>query len=196
MERKADIYRKTKETEIQLMLDLDGLGNYKIITGIGFFDHMLEQVAKHGHFDLTVTCKGDLEVDAHHTVEDVGIVFGQALKEALAEKRGIKRYAHILLPMDECLTRLALDISGRAFLYWDVNLPASKLGTLETECIKEFFLALTRTAELCLHIEILHGENTHHIIEGVFKALAKVLHEATRIDNAYKDLLPSTKGVL
>lgn len=194
--RKATVARKTAETEISLFWDLDGKGTAKIDTGCGFLDHMLTLFARHGRFDLTVCCKGDTQVDDHHTVEDIGIALGEAFAEAVGEKRGIARYGDTTLPMDEALILTAVDISGRSYLGFDVTLPAAKVGTFDTELVKEFFLAFTRKAEITLHIRMLAGENTHHIIEGIFKSTARTLAKALAIDAAYADEIPSTKGVL
>lgn len=194
--RKATVARKTAETEISLSWDLDGKGTAKIDTGCGFLDHMLTLFARHGRFDLTVCCKGDTQVDDHHTVEDIGIALGEAFAEAVGEKRGIARYGDTTLPMDEALILTAVDISGRSYLGFDVTLPAAKVGTFDTELVKEFFLAFTRKAEITLHIRMLAGENTHHIIEGIFKSTARTLAKALAIDAAYADEIPSTKGVL
>lgn len=196
MERKVARERTTKETQIKLTLNLDGSGRYQNETGVGFLDHMLDAFARHGDFDLTVQCKGDLEVDAHHTVEDVGLVLGQAIYEALGDKKGICRYGLAVIPMDEALVQAALDISGRSYLGYEVTLPAEQLGNFETELGKEFFLAVVREAHITLHIDQLHGENSHHILEAAFKAFARALREACSIDPKHIDDLPSTKGML
>lgn len=194
--RIAQIKRKTAETDIALSLNLDGKGESKIDTGVGFFDHMLTLFAKHGGFDLEVVCKGDLEVDAHHTVEDVGICLGDAFKQALGNKMGITRYGSIILPMDEALIVTAADISGRALLRYNLMIPAAAVGNFDTELTREFFEAFVRRAEITLHINQLDGYNSHHIIEGTFKSFARTLKQAVAIDEKNKDSLPSTKGVL
>jgi imidazoleglycerol-phosphate dehydratase len=194
--RTSEINRKTNETDIKLKLNIDGIGKYKNNTGCGFLNHMLDLFAKHGRFDLEVVCNGDVYVDDHHTVEDVGIALGEAFMMALDEKRGITRYGSIILPMDEALILCSLDISGRNFLDFDVKIPAQKVGTFDTELVKEFMLALSRSMGLTLHIKMLEGENSHHIIEAIFKGLGKSLRTAVCIDEAYKDEIPSTKGVL
>ena len=173
--RKARIERKTKETEIAVEVNLDGTGVYSISTGVGFFDHMLEQLSRHSLIDISLNAKGDLHVDQHHTVEDCGIALGQAVAKALGDKRGIARYAHAYLPMDETLTRTALDISGRPYLIWRVTLPAPKIGEMDTELFREFFQAFAQNAGITLHIELLYGENSHHIAESCFKGLARAL---------------------
>ena len=194
--RTAQIQRKTAETDIDLSLNLDGTGLSDIQTGCGFLNHMLTLFAKHGRFDLKVTCNGDTDVDDHHTVEDIGIALGDALAQALGEKRGIIRYGNIVLPMDEALVLAAVDISGRACLCYDLQIPTQKVGTFDTELTEEFFQGLTRRAGLTLHIRQLAGSNSHHIIEGTFKAVARVLRAAVAIDAACADEIPSTKGVL
>ncbi|MGI6045776.1 MAG: imidazoleglycerol-phosphate dehydratase HisB [Eggerthellaceae bacterium] len=194
--RKVDISRKTKETSIEVSLDLDGSGKTDISTGIGFFDHMLEAFGRHGLFDLRVKAEGDLEVDAHHTVEDVGIVLGQAFDEALGDKRGIRRFASLALPMDEALVLAAVDISGRGLLCWDVELVQTMLGAFDSQLAKEFFIAFARNARLTLHLKSFAGENTHHIIEACFKSCARVMREACELDPRAQDALPSTKGLL
>ncbi len=193
--REAAISRYTAETKIDLHLTLEG-GNADIHTGCGFLDHMLILFARHGHFGLTLHCDGDTFVDYHHTTEDIGIALGQAFAEALGDKKGICRYAHILLPMDEALILCAIDISGRAHLSYDAALPAAKVGDFDTELVKEFFLGFVRAAGVTLHVRQMAGENTHHIIEGMFKAFGRVMDGACRIDMAHKDEIPSTKGVL
>lgn len=193
--RESTIQRYTAETKIDLTLSLDG-GAVDIHTGCGFLDHMLTLFARHGHFGLTLTCDGDTEVDYHHTTEDIGIALGQAFAEALGDKRGICRYAHILLPMDEALILCAVDISGRAHLSYDAALPAAKVGDFDTELVQEFFLGFVRAAGLTLHIRQMAGENTHHIIEGMYKAFGRVMAGASRIDEAHRDEIPSTKGTL
>lgn len=195
MDRTARIERRTKETEIEIKLNLDGTGESNINTGIGFLDHMLILFAKHGLFDLEVTVKGDLEVDTHHSIEDTGIVLGQAIKEAVGDKKGIRRYGSCMLPMDEVLMICSLDLSGRPYLVYDAELKAERVGALETEMIKEFFYAVSYSAAMNLHIKELHGENTHHVIEAMFKAFAKALDMATMVDERIPGLL-STKGSL
>ncbi len=192
--RTAEIIRKTAETDITLTLNLDGSGQSTIQTGCGFLDHMLTLFAAHGKFDLAVTCKGDIEVDDHHTVEDVGICLGKAFEMALGEKRGIIRYGNMILPMDEALILAACDISGRSFLGFDLPIRAKKIGTFDTELIEEFFLAFTRQCPMSLHIRKLAGTNSHHIAEGAFKAVARALRAAVATDGT--DAVPSTKGVL
>lgn len=194
--RTAQIQRKTAETDICLSLNLDGTGVSEIQTGCGFLNHMLTLFAKHGRFDLCVTCKGDTDVDDHHTVEDIGIALGDALAQALGEKRGIVRYGNITLPMDEALILAAVDISGRPCLCYDLQIPTQKVGSFDTELTEEFFQGLTRRAGLTLHIRQLAGTNSHHIIEGTFKAVARILRAAVAIDPACADEIPSTKGVL
>lgn len=194
--RTSRLTRNTEETKIQLFLDLDGTGKSEIHTGVGFLDHMLTLFAKHGRFDLTVKCDGDTYVDAHHTTEDIGITLGKAFAEALGEKRGIIRYGSTILPMDETLILSAVDISGRSHLEWDVPLPTQKVGDFDTELAKEFWLGFVRQAGCTLHVRELSGENSHHIIEGVFKSVARTLRAAVAIDEKFKDEIPSTKGVL
>lgn len=194
--RNADIKRKTAETDICVSLNLDGTGKSKIDTGCGFLDHMLTLFAKHGRFDLSVTCKGDTYVDDHHTVEDVGIALGSAFSEALGEKRGIARYGDTALPMDEALILTAVDFSGRACLGYDLRIPSQKVGTFDTELVKEFWLAFVRKAECALHIRMLAGENSHHIIEGAFKSVARSIAEAVAVVPGTENEIPSTKGVL
>ena len=194
--RTSTIQRNTEETKINLTLNLDGKGESKIDTGCGFFDHMLTLFSKHSKIDLDVTCKGDTNVDYHHTVEDVGIVLGKALLEALGDKKGINRYADTILPMDEALILTAIDISGRSYLGFDVTFPSQKIGDFDTELVEEFFMALVRSAEITLHIKKMAGENSHHIAEGVFKSFARSLRVAVGLDENFKDQLPSTKGVL
>ena len=195
MARYAEIIRNTKETSIRLTLDLDGTGRSDIHTGIGFFDHMLTSFARHGFFDLTAEVKGDLEVDTHHTIEDVGIVLGTAIKEAAGEKKGIVRYGTAILPMDEALLLCSLDLCGRPDLGWDVTLDREYVGDLETEMIKEFFYAVSYSAAMNLHLRQMAGSNNHHIIEGAFKAFAKALDQAVLLDSRITDVL-STKGSL
>ena len=194
--RSAAINRITAETDISLTLNLDGTGASKIDSGVGFLDHMLTLFAKHGRFDLEVVCKGDTNVDDHHSVEDIGIALGQAFSEALGEKHGIKRYGSTILPMDEALILTAIDFSGRAHLTFDVSLPAQKVGTFDTELVKEFWLGFMRNAQCSLHIREISGENTHHIIEGIFKSAARSIRAAVEVDPALKGNVPSTKGVL
>lgn len=194
--RTANISRKTAETDIQLTLDLDGGGKSAIDTGCGFLDHMLTLFARHGRFDLTVKCDGDTNVDYHHTTEDIGIVLGQAFAEALGDKRGIRRYGSMLLPMDEALILCALDLSGRAHLEYALEIPTEKVGDFDTELTKEFFYAFVRTSAATLHLRQLSGENSHHIIEGAFKAFGRAMKDAVAIDEAYRDEIPSTKGML
>ncbi len=194
--RQSSIRRKTAETDIALTLAIDGFGMCEISTGCGFLDHMLTLFAKHGRFDLTVECKGDTEVDYHHSVEDIGITLGTAFKEALGDKRGITRYGDTVLPMDEALILTAVDISGRDYLGYDLSIPTEKVGDFDTELVKEFWLAFVRNADITLHIRSLAGENSHHIIEGAFKSAARRLRKAAIIDTCCADEIPSTKGVL
>lgn len=195
MGRLAEIERVTKETDIRLFLELDGTGQAKVDTGIGFFDHMLCSFAHHGFFDLELLVKGDLEVDTHHTIEDVGIVLGKAIRQAVGDKKGIRRFGSMILPMDEALILCALDLCGRPFLVYDLNLDRERVGQLETEMVREFFYAVSYGAGMNLHIKQIHGNNNHHIIEGAFKAFAKALDEATRWDERITGVL-STKGSL
>jgi imidazoleglycerol-phosphate dehydratase len=194
--RKASVKRETAETKISLAINLDGAGKADIATGIGFLDHMLTLLARHSLIDLTITAKGDLEVDDHHTAEDVGIALGQAFREALGDKKGITRYADCLMPMDETLTRVALDISGRPFLVFRTAFPTPKIGTFDAELVREWFQAFTINAGITLHIETLYGANSHHIAESCYKGLARVLRHAVAIDAQAKDRVPSTKGTL
>ncbi len=194
--RKSTIIRKTAETDVNLTLDLDGAGASKIDSGCGFLDHMLTLFSGHAGYDLTISCKGDTEVDYHHTAEDIGIALGKAFYEALGDKRGIVRYGDIVLPMDEALVAAAVDISGRAYLACALDIKADKVGDFDTELCEEFWLAFTREAKLALHVRQLAGKNAHHIIEGTFKAVARALRKATAIDEKCKDAIPSTKGVL
>ena len=194
--RKATISRNTAETKINLTLDLDGTGKSEIATGVGFLDHMLTLFAKHGRFDLTVSCQGDTWVDDHHTAEDVGIALGQAFKTALGDKKGITRYGNMILPMDESLILTAVDLSGRGYLGYDLQIPAQKVGTFDTELVEEFWLGFIRNAECTLHIRKMAGTNSHHIIEGAFKSAGRSLRTAVAIETAYADEIPSTKGVL
>ncbi len=194
--RRAEIRRSTAETDIELRLELDGRGEAKIDTGVGFLDHMLTLFAVHGRFNLAVKCKGDTYVDDHHSVEDIGICLGIAFAEALGEKRGITRYGDIILPMDEALILSAVDISGRSCLNFDLEIKRRKVGTFDTELVEEFWTAFTREAGICLHLKQLAGKNTHHIIEGAFKAAARSLRKAVSIDPEFADEVPSSKGVL
>ena len=194
-ERKATIARTTSETDIKIALNLDGSGNGSARTGIPFLDHMLMLFAKHGIFDLDVSCKGDLEIDAHHSVEDVGICLGLALEKALGDKKGIVRFAHSYFPMDETLVRVAVDLSGRPYLVYKVEVSRERIGALDAELIEEFWKAFVTHARLNVHIELLYGRNTHHIFEAVFKAAARALSTATRVDPRMQGV-PSTKGVL
>ena len=192
--RTAEIIRKTAETNIVLKLNLDGSGKSSIDTGCGFLNHMLTLFAAHGRFDLTVVCRGDTDVDDHHSVEDIGICLGQAFQTALADKRGITRYGSFLLPMDEALIQTAVDISGRSFLNYGLTIPTQKIGTFDTELVEEFFLAFTRCCPMSLHILQLAGKNSHHIVEGTFKSVARSLKAAVKLDGSNE--IPSTKGVL
>ncbi len=195
MGRSADLIRKTNETDIHMKFDIDGNGTGEIKTGIGFFDHMLEGFTKHGLFHMELQVTGDLDVDGHHTVEDTGIVLGQAIKEAVGDKKGIRRYGHFILPMDDALVLCALDLSGRPYLTYDGEFQTDRVGCLDTELVKEFFYAISYSAGMNLHIKVLSGSNGHHIIEAMFKAFAKALDEATSIDPRIEDVL-STKGTL
>ncbi len=194
--RTVSLERKTNETDIELALDLYGSGQSEIRTGVGFLDHMLTLFARHGSFDLTVSCRGDVEVDDHHSVEDIGIVLGTAFAEALGDKRGIRRYGSTILPMDEALILTAVDFSGRAFLAFNAPMPSPKTGSFDTELVEEFWLAFVRNANCTLHIRELAGTNTHHIIEGIFKSAARTMKEAVSVDPDRADEIPSTKGVL
>ena len=194
-ERRADFVRKTKETDITLSFAIDGTGKSAINTGIGFFDHMLDGFARHGLFDLKVSIEGDLAVDCHHTIEDTGIVLGNAIKKAIGDKKGIKRYGSCMLPMDETLVLCAIDLSGRPYLAFDANFTTDRVGYFDTEMVREFFYAISYTAGMNLHIKVLSGTNNHHMIEAMFKAFAKALDEATTIDPRITDIL-STKGSL
>jgi len=194
--RTATVKRKTRETEVSVSIDLDGTGRAEIATGVGFLDHMLDQVARHGLLDLRVSAKGDLEIDQHHTTEDVGIVIGQALRKALGDARGIARYADVHLPMDEALTRCAIDVSGRPYLVWKVTFTRPRIGDFDTELFREFFQALATNAGITLHVENLYGRNNHHIAETCFKALARALRSAVAIDPRQAGRVPSTKGSL
>jgi imidazoleglycerol-phosphate dehydratase len=194
--RRATVARKTKETEISVSVDLDGSGKSEIATGIGFLDHMLEQLSRHSLIDLTVKAKGDLHIDFHHTTEDTGIAIGEAVSKALGERTGINRYGDAMIPMDETLTRVALDASNRPYLIWKVNFSRPKLGEMDTELFKEWFQAFAQNAGLTLHVENLYGENNHHIVESCYKGLARALRQAVEIDPRKSDAVPSTKGVL
>ena len=194
--RIAKVNRKTKETSIEAEVNLDGKGIYKIDTGIGFLNHMLEQLSKHSLVDINLKAKGDLHIDLHHTTEDSGIVIGEAIAKALGDKKGIKRYAHAYIPMDETLSRVSIDISNRPYLVWNVKLKVEKLGEMETELFKEWFQAFSQSAGITLHIENIYGDNSHHIIESCFKGLARALRLALEKDARAGDSLPSTKGIL
>ncbi|RIY02745.1 imidazoleglycerol-phosphate dehydratase HisB [Aureimonas flava] len=194
--RDASVDRATKETQIRVRVDLDGQGRADVATGVGFFDHMLDHLARHSLIDIRVEAKGDTHIDDHHTVEDVGIALGQAIRRAMGERRGIRRYASLDLAMDECLTRAAVDVSGRPFLVFRTRFPTEKIGAFDTQLVREFFQAFAVNAGLTLHIETLYGDNSHHIAETCFKAVARVLGEALSIDPRQADLVPSTKGML
>ena len=194
--RKAKITRKTAETEISVDINLDGTGTHDNRTGIGFFDHMLDQLVRHSLIDMKIRCKGDLHIDDHHSVEDVGIALGQALAKALGDKTGIRRYGACLLAMDDALVRAALDLSGRPYLVWHVDLPTPKIGTFDCELVREFFQALSTHGGITLHVDALHGVNSHHIAEAAFKAVARALREAVETDPRRADAIPSTKGAL
>jgi imidazoleglycerol-phosphate dehydratase len=194
--RSTTLTRSTAETDITVEINLDGTGAYDNQTGVGFFDHMLDQLARHSLIDMTIRAKGDLHIDDHHTVEDVGITLGQALAAALGDKRGIRRYGSCLLPMDDALVRCALDLSARPFLIWNVDLPTPKIGSFDTELVREFFQALSTHAGITLHVDQLHGFNSHHIAEAAFKAVARALREAVEVDPRKADAIPSTKGAL
>lgn len=194
--RTAKIARKTNETEISVSINLDGTGAHKMQTGVGFFDHMLDQLSRHSLIDMEVTCKGDLRIDFHHSVEDVGIALGQAIRDALGDKKGIRRYASCDLPMDGTLTRAALDVSGRAFLVFKAEFSQNKIGEIDTELFREFFQAFATNAGITLHIENAYFDNNHHLAESMFKAVARALREAVEIDPRAADRVPSTKGVL
>ena len=196
MKRKAKISRKTKETSINVEVNIDGKGKYKIDTGIGFLNHMLEQLSKHSLIDLNVKAKGDTHIDLHHTTEDVGIAIGECVKKASNKFKGIKRYAHAMIPMDETLSRIAIDVSNRPYLIWKVNLKVEKLGEMDTELFKEWFQAFSQSAGITLHMENIYGDNSHHIIESCFKGLARTLRSALEIDPRTKNVIPSTKGSL
>lgn len=194
--RTAKISRKTAETEIMVEIDLDGAGRYDNQTGVGFFDHMLDQLSRHSLIDMKIRCKGDLHIDDHHTVEDVGIALGQALAKAVGDKKGIRRYGECHLPMDDAQVRAALDLSGRAYLVWGVAFPTQKIGTFDTELVREFFQGFASAGGITLHIDQLHGFNSHHIAEAAFKATARALRSALEVDPRKADAIPSTKGVL
>lgn len=193
--RNATIARKTKETDIEITLNLDGQGIGKIETGIGFFDHMLDLMTKHGFLDLVVKCDGDLDVDGHHSVEDIGIVLGQVFKQAIGDKSGIKRYGTVFTPMDESLSFISIDISGRPYLHFEADIPSAKVGEFDTELVEEFFRAFVNQAGVTLHIKLFHGKNSHHIIESIFKGFGRVLDQATALDERIEGIL-STKGML
>ncbi|MBQ9707797.1 MAG: imidazoleglycerol-phosphate dehydratase HisB [Firmicutes bacterium] len=194
--RRKKVVRDTKETKIVLALEIDGTGAYEINTGSGFLDHMLELFTRHGRFDLAIDCNGDTHVDYHHTTEDIGIALGTAFKESLGDKRGITRYGSQILPMDEVLVLVAVDISGRTSVNFDVDIPAQKVGDFDTELVEEFILGMARAMGLTIHVKLLAGKNTHHIIEGIFKCLGRTLRQACAIEAEYADEIPSTKGVL
>ncbi|GHH00038.1 imidazoleglycerol-phosphate dehydratase HisB [Pseudodonghicola xiamenensis] len=194
--RQARIARKTAETDITVEINLDGSGSYDNQTGVGFFDHMLDQLSRHSLIDMTVRAKGDYHIDDHHTVEDVGIALGQALAQALGDKKGIRRYGECHLPMDDTQVRAALDLSGRPYLVWNVTLPTPKIGTFDTELVREFFQALSTHGGITLHVDQLHGFNSHHIAEAAFKAVARALRMAVETDPRKADAIPSTKGAL
>jgi imidazoleglycerol-phosphate dehydratase len=194
--RTGTITRKTAETEIELRLALDGTGQHRIATGVGFFDHMLDQLARHSLIDIALKAKGDLHIDDHHTVEDCGIALGQALAQALGDKRGIRRYGHFALAMDDTLVTCALDLSGRAWLGWNLPFPTARIGTFDTELVREFFQALASNGGITLHVDLVRGVNSHHIAEAAFKALARALRMAVEPDPRLGDALPSTKGTL
>jgi len=196
MARKAKINRNTKETSISVEANLDGKGSYKINTKIGFLNHMLEQLSKHSLIDLKILAKGDTHIDLHHTTEDTGIALGECIKKALGLRKGIKRYAHALIPMDETLTRVTVDVSNRPYLIWKVKLKVEKLGEMDTELFKEWFQAFSQSAGITLHVENIYGDNSHHIIESCYKGLARSLRQAIEIDSKIKNKIPSTKGKL
>ncbi len=196
MPRKAKINRNTKETSINVEVNLDGAGSYKIDTKIGFLNHMLEQLSKHSLMDLKVSAKGDTHIDLHHTTEDTGIAIGNCVKKALGTSKGIRRYGHALIPMDETLTRVTIDVSNRPYLIWKVNLKVEKLGEMDTELFKEWFQAFSQSAGITLHVENIYGDNSHHIIESCYKGLARSLRHALEVDKRIKNKIPSTKGKL
>ena len=194
--RQAKVERNTKETQITVEVNLDGTGSYDVETGLGFLDHMLEQLSRHSLIDLKVRANGDLHIDGHHTTEDAGLTIGEAIRQALGERTGIVRYGNAVVPMDETLTRVVLDLSDRPYLIWKVTFNRPKLGDMDTELFREFFQAISQAAGITLHVEVLYGENNHHMIEGCFKALARSLRQAVEIDPRRADAVPSTKGVL
>ncbi|WP_440694858.1 imidazoleglycerol-phosphate dehydratase HisB [Candidatus Pelagibacter sp. HIMB109] len=194
--RKGSIKRETKETSINVEVNLDGTGQSKINTGIGFLDHMMEQIAKHSLIDINLEAKGDLHIDLHHTTEDSGIAFGEALKKALGDKKGIKRYSSATIPMDETLSRVSLDLSNRPYLVWKVKLAVEKLGEMDTELFKEWYHAFSQSAGITLHVENIYGDNSHHIIESCYKGLARALREAVTVDSRAENIIPSTKGTI
>ena len=194
--RKASINRNTKETSIKIDVNLDGTGKANIKTGIGFLDHMMEQIAKHSLIDIDLKAKGDLHIDLHHTTEDSGIALGEALKKALGDKKGIKRYASATIPMDETLSRVSLDLSNRPYLVWNVKLAVEKLGEMDTELFKEWFHAFSQSAGITLHVENIYGDNSHHKIESCYKGLARALREAVQVDQRAENIIPSTKGTI
>ena len=194
--RTAKVLRKTKETEITVLTNLDGSGSYEIDTGIGFLDHMLEQLSRHSLIDIELRAQGDLHIDFHHTTEDTGIAIGEAFSKALGDRRGITRYAESTVPMDEALTRVAIDVSNRPYLYWKVEFSKSKVGDMDTELFREWFQAFAQAAGITLHVETFYGENNHHIVESCYKGLARTLRQAVAIDSRRSEEIPSTKGVL
>ena len=194
--RKGSVNRETKETSIQVDVNLDGTGKSNISTGIGFLDHMMEQISKHSLIDIDLKAKGDLHIDLHHTTEDSGIAFGEALKDALGDKKGIRRYASATIPMDETLSRVSLDISNRPYLVWNVKLAVEKLGEMDTELFKEWYHAFSQSAGITLHVENIYGENSHHIIESCYKGLARALRDAVQVDPRAQNIIPSTKGTI
>ncbi|QGX98957.1 imidazoleglycerol-phosphate dehydratase HisB [Roseovarius faecimaris] len=194
--RNAKVTRTTAETKISVEINLDGTGQYDMATGIGFFDHMLDQLARHSLIDMTIRCEGDTHIDDHHSVEDVGIALGQALTQAVGVKKGINRYGSCLLPMDDALVRAALDLSGRPYLVWHVDMPTAQIKTFDTELVREFFQALSTHGGITLHVDALHGINSHHIAEAAFKAVARALRQAVEVDPRKADAIPSTKGTL
>lgn len=194
--RQSTLTRKTAETDVSVEINLDGSGAYDNQTGVGFFDHMLDQLARHSLIDMTIRANGDLHIDDHHTVEDVGITLGQALTQALSDKRGIRRYGSCLLPMDDAQIRCALDLSARPFFIWNVDIPTAKIGTFDTELVREFFQAFSTHGGITLHIDMLHGFNSHHVVEAAFKSVARALREAVEVDPRKSGDIPSTKGAL
>ncbi len=195
-ERKASVRRATNETSVDVSINLDGTGVHDMASGVGFFDHMLDQLSKHSLIDISAKAEGDLHIDAHHTVEDIGWTLGAALQEAIGDKKGITRYGHAYVAMDEALSRVALDFSGRPFLVWNVHFTLGRLGDMDTELFREFFQSFSQAAGLTLHVDLIHGENNHHIIESIFKAAAKAIRMAVTVDTRAADQLPSTKGAL